>query len=99
MGLRTPSLRQYGFLVGVGLLLFTVLSVWWTAPPENDYVRTEPRAYEQREEEQDTSATAIPPVVKESVGESQTVQGEVPGESKASENLYRHGQHYLRGEG
>ena len=38
MGLRPPSLRQYGFLVGVGLLLFMVLSVWWTAPTENDYV-------------------------------------------------------------
>ncbi len=39
MNLGSLSLRQYGLLVGAALLLFMILSVWWTAPPEDDYCK------------------------------------------------------------
>src|SRR5262245_53836376 len=65
MNLRSFSFRHYGLLVGAALLLFMVPSVWWTAPPEEDYSRKEFRSDETRDNQPAVGDVATTPAASE----------------------------------
>ena len=102
MNLRSFSLRQYGLLLGAALLLFMVLSVWWTTPPEDEYSRTQFRANETGNKKRETVDATVPSTIGESeVATPQAQQRSVAitAKSEEAEVRYRRGQQYLHGEG
>src|SRR6201989_1021624 len=98
MNLRSFSLRHYGLRAGAVLLLFMVLSVWWTVPPEEDYSRKELRPDETRDNQPEVGDVVTSPTAGEvdvGIPHTQENRTRTTAESAEAEVQYRRGQQYL----